>query len=387
MKRFLVSIVAATMLLGLGACSSQSAEKSAAPQQAQSAAKVESGVKKEVPTLTLSWGNEMHTGIMYLPFIAPELFVDQAVRINPTSDSQGELLVNGERVAILNRVVTKGGSECATLMGQNHLDIALTSSTAMMTAYDVGTQVQILSPVQCDGVAIAAAIDAPYQNFEEFVTYAKAADQPVKAGYHSAISSPRVVLEAAMKDAGLTVTEDPADFDADVLMVDLKGVQNLVPALSSKQVELWAGPAPHPQNAESTGVGKIISTLNELPDGKWERFPCCCFAARKEIVEQYPEVLEALGTVIHNTAEYANENQQNTGKLLAEIVGVEEDILPKSLIVYSTVPDDTFVNGMGIYYDAMKGMGKFTGRMKDHSFEEAKQDLFQFSIIEKVNQA
>lgn len=379
MKKILSILMTAIMVLSLTACGSGATDKQ---EETNTAGKKE---PKEVPTINLSWGNEMHTGIMYLPFLAPELFEKESVRINPLSQEMGELQVNGETIAMIKRIVTKGGSECATMMSQGNLDIALTSSTAMMTAYDVDTDLSIMSPIQCDGVAIAAKADAPYNNFIEFVEYAKTAEQPIKAGYHSAISSPRVVLEAAMKDAGLKVTEDASDFEADVVMVDLKGVQNLVPSLSSGQVEIWAGPAPHPQNAEETGVGKIISTLNELPEGKWENFPCCCYAARNEVVEKYPEVIEALGEVITYTCDYANNNQEKTGEMLADIVGVEKDILPKSLIVYGTEPNDTFINGINIYYNAMKEMGKFSGKLVENDFETAKDSLFNFEIMEKVN--
>ena len=374
MKKTLSIILAAVMVFSTAACGASESGNTEGEQLA-----------KEVPTINLSWGNEMHTGIMYLPFIAPELFENESVRINPLSEDMGELQVDGQTIANIKRIVTKGGSECATMMGQESLDIALTSSTAMMTAYDVDAGVSILSPIQCDGVAITAKVDAPYNTFLEFVEYAKSAEQPVKAGYHSAISSPRVVLESAMKDAGLNVTEDPSDFKADVLMVDLKGVQNLVPSLSSGQVEMWAGPAPHPQNAEENGVGKIISTLNELPEGKWADFPCCCYAARNIIIEEHPEVIEALGQVITYTADYANNNQEATGEMLAEIVGVEKDILPKSMIVYGTDPNETFINGINIYYDAMKEMGKFSGKLIENDFETAKETFFNFDIMEKVN--
>lgn len=379
MKKILSIIMAATMVLSMTACSSSTSkgkDESLATQKEEN---------KEIPTINLSWGNEMHTGIMYLPFIAPELFEDKSVRINPVSEEIGELQVDGETIANIKRIVTKGGSECATMMSQDNLDIALTSSTAMMTAYDVGTELTIMSPIQCDGVAIAAKADAPYNTFLEFVEYAKKAEQPIKAGYHSAISSPRVVLEAAIKDAGLKVTEDPSNLDADVLMVDLKGVQNLVPSLSSGQVEIWAGPAPHPQNAQESGVGKIISTLNELPEGKWKNFPCCCYSVRNEVLEKYPQVVEALGEVISYTCDYANNNQEVVGEMLADIVGVEKDILPKSLIVYSTLPDEIFENGMNIYYDAMKDMGKFTGKLAENDFESAKETLFNFEIMNRVN--
>ncbi len=376
MKKIFKILIIMVLTITMTACSSGGKSEQKATENVVK--------EKEIPTLNVSWGNEMHTGIMYLPFISPDLFEKEEVRIDPIDKSQGELKVKGETVAILKQVVTKGGSEVATLMGQDHLDIGFTSSTAMLTAYDIGTELSILAPIQSDGVAIATQKDSPYNNFEEFVEYAKSSEQPIKAGYHSAVSSPRVVLEYAMKDAGLNVTEDPSKVDADVLLVDLKGVQNLVPSLSSKQVEIWAGPAPHPQNAENTGVGKIIATLNDLPEGKWENFPCCVLSVRNDILEKYPEVMEALLKVTTYTCDYANENQEKTGEILADTIGVEKDILPKSLIKYSTEPTERFMEGMSIYYDAMKDMGKFEGRLKDNDFEKAKDDIFKVDLANKV---
>lgn len=379
MKKLLAIVLLAAMVAATG-CASAPASASAAPD-----ASSQPVAPKDIPTLTVSWGNEMHTGILNLPFAAPELFQDKAIRVNPLSEGQGELVKDGEVIAILNRVITKGGAECATMMGQNHLDVAFTSSTAMLTAYDVGTNLNIHAPIQCDGVAIAAVADAPYNTFEELVAYAKTSERPVKAGYHSAVSSPRIVLEVALREAGLDVTEDPSKFDADVLLVDLKGVQNLVPSLTSKQVDLWAGPAPNPQIAEETGAGKIIATLNDLPGGKWVNFPCCVLAAREEIYEKYPEVIDSLSAVTNDAALYANEHKQETAKIISPIIGVEEEVLMMSNIVYTTVPDVRFQNGIGIYFDSMTGMGKFSGRLSQKSFEEVKADVFDFTSINKVH--
>lgn len=381
MKKTLAALLIALTIGSMTGCASTPA---IAPSTADPAS--QAAAPKEIPTLTISWGNEMHTGIMNLPFAAPELFKDKSARVNPLSDSHGEIIKDGQVIAIVNRVVTKGGAECATMMGQNHLDVAFTSSTAMLTAYDTGTELNIHAPIQCDGVAIAAVKDAPYSNFEELVAYAKKADMPIKAGYHSAVSSPRIVLESALSEAGLKVTEDPSEFDADVLMIDLKGIQNLIPSLTSKQVDLWAGPAPNPQIAEETGVGKIIATLNDLPGGKWVNFPCCVLAARDEIYTKHPEVIDALASITTDAANFANDHKAEASKLISPIIGVEEDVLMMSNIVYTTKPDERFQNGIGIYFDAMTKMGKFNGRIASKSFDEVKTEVFNFDSVNKLHQ-
>ncbi|MEG3007259.1 MAG: ABC transporter substrate-binding protein, partial [Oscillospiraceae bacterium] len=340
-----------------------------------------STTNKDVPTFNLGWSNELHTGNMQLAFLAPEAFKDNAVHFNPITDSQLELVKDGEVIAYVNHVMTKGASECATLMSQGHLDLGFCSSTAMFTTYDKGTDVSILCPIQSGGVSIVAKKDAPYNNFEELVAYAKSSDKPILAGYHSAISSPRIVLEFALKEAGVTVTEDPADYSADVLMMDLKGIANLIPALSSGQVELWAAPVPNPQNAVAQGIGKNIAKLDELPGGKWVDFPCCTMNATQKLIKENPVISAALVSATKDIMEYANTNREEATVALVPFVGMEKELLMQNDTTYTTNPDEKFNSGMKRYYEIMTQMGKFEGRFVGKSFEEVQAMLFDFSLI------
>ena len=137
---------------------SESKETTAAAGSAEETAAAEKQENAEIPTLNVGWGKSLHTGNMEL--------------LRPLSDTQLELVKDGEVMAYLNVMITKGASENATLMSQGHMDIAYCSSTAMMTCYDSGTDVSILCPIQSGGVAIVAKADAPYNSFDELVEYA-----------------------------------------------------------------------------------------------------------------------------------------------------------------------------------------------------------------------
>lgn len=339
---------------------------------------------EDIPTFNVGWSNELHTGNMELAFLRPEAFEKNSAYLRPISDTQLELVKDGKVLAYINKLLTKGAAECATLMSQGHMDIAYCSCTAMMTTYDGGTDVNVLCPIQSGGVAIVAKADAPYNNFEELVEYAKSAKMPLMAGYHSAVSSPRIVLEYSLKEAGVNVTEDSADYDADVLMMDLKGLSNLIPSLSSGQVELWAGPIPNPQNAEAQGIGKIIATLDELPGGKWVDFPCCTLNVMTKVKDEHPEAVQALVEATKDIMGYAQENREDTAAAMSEYVGLDVEILSKNDTTYSIVPTEHFTNGMELYFNTMTEMGKFSGRLADTTFEEVQEKVFDFSFAESV---
>lgn len=339
---------------------------------------------KDIPTLNVGWSNELHTGNMQLSVLISDEFKNNDIHLNPISDSQLELIKNGEPIAYINHVLTKGASECATLLSQNHLDIAYCSSTAMFTTYDKGIDVNILSPIQSGGISIVASKDAPYNNFEELVEYAKSCDKPLLAGYHSPISSPRIVLEYALKQAGVKVTEDPADFSADVLLMDLKGIGNLIPALSSGQVEFWAAPVPNPQNAIAQGIAKKIASLDELPGGEWVDFPCCTMNVLVSVKEKYPEIVSAMASVTNDIMTYASTEKEKTATAIAEYVGMEKEALADNDTTYTTDANEKFINGMKKYYAVMTQMGKFEGRFKGKSYDEVEKMLFDFDIMKEV---
>ena len=388
MKRiFLLLLVAALILSSLVGCTGkETAQDSDSVEVAEESGENETEKSsEEIPKFRIGWNNELHTGNMHLAFERPDLFENNEIYLRPISNQQLELVKDGQVIAIFEFTLVKGASESVTLMTQGHMDIAFGSSTAYMTAADQGLDVRILCPVQSGGVSIVADIDAEYDTFEELVEYAKNTEKPILAGYHSAVSSPRIVLEYALKDAGVKVTEDTSDFEADVVMIDLKGLSNLIPSLSSGQVELWAGPVPHPQNAEAQGIGKIIATLDELPGGKWVDFPCCTMNVHNDVIENYPEVVEALlqaTTDIHN---FAQNNREETAEALAGFMGLDKEVLLNNNTTYSTQVNENYINGMKIYYEAMTEMGKFSGEFAGKDFDEIKDRVFDFSFIEKIS--
>ncbi len=178
-----------------------------------------------------------------------------------------ELIVDGKPIATLQLIVAKSGTETASLFARNQLDLAMASVTAMIAAIDKGTAIKILSPLQTEGMGLVVAKDSPLVNWESFMAHIKKAGKPVKIGYHSPTSAPKIILEGSLKQSGIRVTEDPNDQSAQVLLADLKETTNLIPALTSRQVEAVVGPSPFPEVAVSRGVGKIVVSSATFPQG------------------------------------------------------------------------------------------------------------------------
>ena len=339
----------------------------------------------EIPEFVMAWGSELHTGVMNLTVGRPEAFADNDVHFDIIDPANFDLVKDGEVIAHLQFVLSKGGSEVATMFGQGHLDFGFSSNTAILSAVDAGTKVRILSPMQAEGIALVFPPESELSDWDSFVEHLNNTPDPVRIGYHSPVSAPRIVLEYVLKSEGISVTQDPNDGEADVLLVDLKGASNLLPSLTGQVVDAWVGPAHYPEEAEVQNLGKVVLTLQSFP-GEWAGFPCCVFSARQEIIDNYPEVCQALTQIVHDCMVYATDHREELSEVIFERLGISAEAVMNSEIVFSTDPTEKWFSDIGIYYDAMQSMNQFSGAFAEASFADARALFTDFQFIENIAQ-
>lgn len=291
---------------------------------------------------------------------------------------------DGTPLAVLNLIVSKSGSETSTLFAMNRLDFGLASSTAFMSGIDKGSKIKILCPLHVDGMSMVFPADSKIIGYEAVSAAIKNSKNPFKIGYHSPTSAPRVVFEGALHNAGYTITGNPNDVDADILMVDLKSTANLIPALLSGQVDCWVGPAPHPAVAEYKHVGHIgLSSRDLPPKGQWTDFPCCVMGTSEQMIAEQPEVVQAMTDLMTLAARWCNTNKLEAAKISADWIGVPKEAVEKSTIIYTTDPTENWMKGEGVFLDMLNSMNKFKGSMKDTDLAAATPILYDFSFVRK----
>ena len=287
-----------------------------------------------------------------------------------------QLMKDDKPVAVLDIVVIKSGSETATLFAQKQLDIGLASITAVMAGIDKNIPIKIVSPLVLASGGVVVSNDVPAKTWQEFVAYIKKSSKPVSIGYHSPSSAPIIILESALKSEGITYTSNPLDQKAQVVLVDLKGMANLIPALSSKQVDAVVGPEPFPQTAAGKGAGCDISMLRNLPpEGKWTDYPCCVIAARDEVIAAHPELVRDFVRLMAGIGRWCNEDPQRAGILGSKWIGLPEEIGKNSNLRFLQSFTDGWKEGADGYLSDLNKAGYFKGALKDKSFKEAESLL------------
>ncbi|MCK9227739.1 MAG: ABC transporter substrate-binding protein [Syntrophorhabdaceae bacterium] len=340
----------------------------------------------DIPTIKVGYIFTTH----HTPFIVAaskgEAFKGTGVYLRPVvAKDKYELVADGKPIAVLQLIVAKSGAETAALFARGQLDIAMASVTAIMAGIDKGTPIKILSPLQTEGMGLVVPKESPLKDWNSFLAYVKNAKKPVKIGYHSPTSAPKIVLEGALKQSGIKVTEDPNDQSAQVLLVDLKETTNMVPALASKQVDGIVGPSPFPEVAVSRGVGKIIVDLKDLPPkGHWNDFPCCVTAASDQVIAKHPEVVQKFVELIARTNSWCNKNRLEAGTVTAEWIGLPPDSAKATMLVYLPKFTKNWMRGADRYMTILNDMGNFKGSLKGKSLDDARTILFDTRFIDRV---
>lgn len=334
------------------------------------------------------------TGIIYTTHDTPffvaaakgEAFKNMGVWLKQVAPRESyELMLGDKPIALLDIVVAKSGSETATLFAQKHLDMGLASITAIMAGIDKGTPIKIIAPLQIEGMALIAPKNSPLTDWDSFIKKAKEAKEPVKVGFHSPTSAPKIVLEGALRKSGMKVTTDPTDTNAQVLLVDLKETSNLLASLSSGQVDAVVGPSPFPEVAQSKGLGKVVIDLRDLPPkGEWAEFPCCVVVASSEMIKTSPAIVGAFVDLILRANTWCNEHRQEAGAIAAKWIGMPEEAGKMSSLVFLNRFTPSWIKGAGSYLDILNGMNKFNGSLKGKTIKEASPLLFDDSFLNKA---
>lgn len=312
-----------------------------------------------------------------------EAFRDFGVYLKPIVERESyELIKNGKSIAILDLVVSKSGSETATLFAQKHLDMGIASITAIMAGIDKGTPMKIVCPLQTEGMALVVPKNSSISDWNSLAQHIRNAAEPVKIGFHSPTSAPKIVLEGALLQAGFKVTLDPSDTSADVLLVDLKETSNLLAALSAGQVEAVVGPSPFPEVAQTRGIGKVLANLGDLPPaGQWKDFPCCVGVASDSMRQKHPEIVAAFVDLIKRANAWCNEHPGEAGEIAATWIGLPPEAGRKSTLVFVNDFNQNWLRGAGAYLDILNRMHKFNGSLRNKNIDQAKPLLIDDSFL------
>jgi NitT/TauT family transport system substrate-binding protein len=344
--------------------------------------------EREIPVLKVGYVGHDHQSALYVAALEHEKTkADAGIWLKEMEPQKHyELVKNGKRIADIEMYLSGGGSMMPTLMSQGHFEVGFGGVAAVAFFIDKGSPMKIIAPLHTKGDMLVLAPENLVTSWQEFVAWVKKNQEPVRIGFKNPVAVAKLIFERALEEEGLTYSSDKSDRTIDVLMVHMKGEENLVPGLQNKIIDGYVSNNPWCAIAETKGVGKCVADLNELPPGIWKDHPCCCIAATDSAMAQKKEVIKEFLKLIILATQYANEDPpmhiRDASKWIGTSIEVEEKSIPTS--GFTTNPDDEWKRAMQIWIDEMNRLDKLTDKLKETEGREVEAILYDFSALNQA---
>lgn len=340
-----------------------------------------------LPLIRLGHAPHDHHAALYLAASLPDQFrADGGVWLKEITPRTEYLLVEGEQpLARLQITCEKGGIKLIRKLDEDLLDLSYGGVPAMLSLIDQGSGLRILLPAMGDGDGFVVDKAMPADDWRSFLDYVQSRTTPAKIGYKIDTSVQNIIFEAALHASGIPFSRDREDPGSRVVLVNLHGAENLIPALQDGVIEGFVVNQPLVAIAVAKGTGKLLADLRDLPPaGRWAGIPCCAIAGNESFVAKHRREVEKLLGLLQRANEYIAGHPEKSAELVAAWLGVDPAVERLSIptIRYSNEFSAEWRRGMGIWVETMIAKKELSGKVKS-AWEGGRLDDLVFSAASK----
>ncbi len=344
--------------------------------------------REALPTISVGHALHDHHAALFIAAQLPDYFYQQGgVYLKEIEFKKHYLLMEYEKpLAEVMLHSSPGGGQLIRKLHEKQVDLALGGVPAIIKQIDSGSQMKIIAPLMSEGAALVIDKNIPAEDWASFIQVIKQSKEVVRIGYKIRMSVQNLIFEQALKEEGIAVSREQIGTDTEVVVRNLYGPKNLIPALKNGLIDGFVVMQPYASLAEYQGHGKVIAQLRDLPpDKKWEGHPCCAIAGNPEILKSEREVLIKLVALLLRANQYAEQQNESSAELIAawleQPLKVEQLSLPT--IQYLVEFQDTWHSGVENWITSMGNQGRIKGVMgtavKNGNIENVLYDMKFFN--------
>ncbi|WP_022850396.1 ABC transporter substrate-binding protein [Limisalsivibrio acetivorans] len=323
----------------------------------------------ETPVVRIGHAPHDHHAPLYVAVQNPAYFKKKLGKYleERVSGKEYVLISEGEEKGIVKIHSGVGGMQLIRKLHEKQTDVTFGGVPAILKMIDSGSPMRIIAPVNTGGAALVGNIELPVEDWEGFLQYIKQSEEPVRVGYKIQYSVQNIIFEEALELNGISFSRDVENSGDEVVLMNLHGAKNLLPAMRNGLIDFFVVMQPFPAEAVVSGDARIISKLTELPPkDKWNEYPCCALASREDFIAENLEIIEDLKEIFAEAAVFIKENPYESSayvsKWLGTSVEVEEASVPN--IDYRQGLDESYIRGVNIWAEIMADDGLLTGTVK-----------------------
>ncbi|WDP91617.1 MAG: ABC transporter substrate-binding protein [Desulfobacter sp.] len=325
---------------------------------------------RRLPTLRIGHAPHDHHAPLYIAALNPDYFKENGgVFLKEIEAFKAyELIADGVPLAHVSIDSGTGGKELVRKLTEHYFDMSFGGLPAMLQYIDKNDSIRILSPVMTEGAGLVVGNNLPVENWEDFKEYlAQHRRRPFRIGYKVDVSVQNLIFERALDAEGISFSKRLDDTEAGVILINLYGAKNLIPALKSGLIDGFVVMQPFLALAEYQGAGKGIASLSELPPkGKWKGHPCCAFAATQDYLEEHPIIAENMLRLMLRANAFINRFPKKSAAQVARWLGVPAEVEQKAIPTIKFIGERTraWDHGVNEWVSSMILQGMLKGRVK-----------------------
>ncbi|OIP50978.1 MAG: hypothetical protein COZ12_00805 [Deltaproteobacteria bacterium CG_4_10_14_3_um_filter_60_8] len=326
---------------------------------------------KPLPVLRIGHAPHDHHAPLYIAALNPEYFKEHGgIYLAEVQARKEYRLMQGDRP--LARVLIEastGGEELIRKLAEGQFDLALGGFPAMLNFIDQGRPLRVLAPVMSEGAGLVVRKGLPIADWADFAGYVQQKNQPpLRIGYPIAVSVQGLIFAKALTEAGIIFSEKLDDARARVVLVNLFGTKNLLPALESGLIDGFVAMQPFLAMAEAKGAGQVVASLADLPPkGRWQGYPCCALAGNNAYVHAQLEVATAMVSLLSRASRFLATQPEKSAEQVGQWLGVPAAVEARSLptIHFLDQFDASWKRGAEFWVASLVADGTLHGRVKE----------------------
>ena len=299
--------------------------------------------------------------IFLLPF--HPLFGMQKVRIGYLQSDLHQLAVfvalekglfQQEGIDITIGGIFKAGPEEMTAFASGELDIGYVGEApATVAVANKVADVKIIAQVNLEGSAIMVRKGSGIKSLKDLV--GKTVAVP---GY------------AQVQDFLLRKALTQVDIHIKSVNVIIIKPPEMIPALSTKQINGFVAWEPYPSKAITKGIGEVLMYSGEI----WPKHPCCVIVVDSQFLQNYPDIIRRVLRVHVKATNFIKENFEEASKIGTRYTGMDLETVKLAMrhILYKYIPDKeglleyvTFLNKLSII--KIEESGEFVKKIIDEN--------------------
>ncbi len=333
----------------------------------------------ELAVLKVGHAMHDHHAPLFVAALNPDYFMQNGGIYLKATDLPMEYILIKDNRDVAKVVIEPGlgGGELIRKLYEHYTDISFGGMPALLHFIDQGAPIKILAPVMSEGAGLVVSNFLPAHDWDSFGDMVRCRTRPLRIGYKGSVSVQNLIFETALTACNIKWSKNIHDTDAQIVLINLYGARNLIPAMENSFIDGFVVMQPYPVLAESKGVGKTIARLKDLPPkGSHKGYPCCVLAANELFVSQHPRETEIFLKLMKNANLFIRQYPEKSARQVAGWLRIPMDVEHKSLplIRFHNETDVQWNRGVDFWVKSMIEQGRLTGRVKQayeaHTLEQ-----------------